>query len=67
MKVIVDTGKCQAYANCIVAAPDVFDVDEVSGKVSLLEAAPADDRLMAVAEAVRNCPTRAISVERQDP
>lgn len=61
-KIIVDLGKCQGYANCVVAAPDIFDLGD-SGKVDLLEATVADDRLADVREGVRSCPAAALALE----
>jgi len=65
MRIHVDVQRCRAYANCILAAPDVFDIDDASGKVILLDETPAVERRMAVHEAVRNCPTQSISVETE--
>jgi ferredoxin len=65
MRVRADQRKCQAYANCILAAPDVFDLDDASGKVVVLEETPTDERRAAVQEAVRNCPTQAITVDAE--
>ncbi|HEY7618605.1 MAG TPA: ferredoxin [Solirubrobacteraceae bacterium] len=55
--------RCQGYANCVMAAPEVFDIDETTGVAVLLDARPGADRRAAVEEAVRNCPTEAISVK----
>jgi ferredoxin len=61
-RVVLDLGRCQGYANCVMAAPDIFDIDEEVGTAILLQETP-DDALRAAAEdAVRQCPTEAISV-----
>jgi ferredoxin len=62
MRVSVDLGKCQGYANCVAVAPDVFDLAD-NGLVLLLEEEPADDRAEDVQQAVRLCPVQAIVVE----
>jgi ferredoxin len=62
MKVVIDRNACQGYGNCVVAAPDVFDLDD-DGKVVLLVAEPGEDLAAAVREAVRDCPVRAIVAE----
>lgn len=65
MRVTVDHGRCQGYANCVVAAPGVFDLDE-GGLVLLLDETPPADRADAVRQAVGLCPMQAIAVE-EDP
>ena len=63
MKVIADVDKCEGYANCIIAAPDVFALDD-DFMVRLLVEQPSEDRRQAVEEAVRSCPTSALSIEQ---
>lgn len=62
MKVTVDRGKCQGYGNCVLAAADVFDLDD-AGMAVVIEESPSEDRRTAVEEAVRSCPVAAISLE----
>jgi ferredoxin len=62
MNVGVDVSKCQGYGNCALAAPDVFDVDESGTVVLLVDAIPAD-READVKQAVRECPTGALTIE----
>ncbi len=63
MRVVVDLDVCQGYANCIVEAPDLFDLDDETGKaialVDLVEPNLEDDARSAVA----NCPVTAITIE----
>jgi ferredoxin len=63
MRAEVDLGKCQAYANCVLEAPDVFDLDDVSGKaIVLLDPIPeALHEAARLAEA--SCPVSAILIE----
>lgn len=58
----VDLGKCQGYANCVVAAPHMFDLTE-DGKVAILAdgVEPADRE--AVEDAIAACPTAALRWE----
>ncbi|MFZ0041833.1 MAG: ferredoxin [Solirubrobacteraceae bacterium] len=62
MRVVVDLNTCQGYANCVVEAPDLFDVDDETGKAVVLldefEADVADD----AQRAVDNCPVSAITI-----
>lgn len=64
MKLLLDRVRCQGYGNCVVAAPDVFDVDD-SGHVVLLIAADEvpDDRTAEIKQAVRDCPVAALAFE----
>ena len=62
-RVAVDLDTCQGYANCVMVAPDIFDIDEQTGTAIVLQETP-DDSLRATAEdAARQCPTEAITVE----
>lgn len=60
--IAVDLGKCQGYANCVVAAPHLFDLTD-DGKVAILADSvdPAD--LEAVSDAIAACPTGALWLE----
>ncbi|WP_069814418.1 ferredoxin [Streptomyces sp. TP-A0874] len=60
--IAVDLGKCQGYANCVVAAPHVFDLSE-AGKVEILVDGvdPADRE--AVTDAIAACPAGALRLE----
>jgi ferredoxin len=62
MRVSVDLDRCQGYGNCVMTAPDVFDLGD-NGLVVLLEERPSDDRADDVVQAVKLCPTQAIAVE----
>lgn len=61
-RVEVDPEKCCGYGNCVIAAPDLFDVDDVTGRAVALVAI-VDQSMEAAAElAVNNCPVAAISI-----
>jgi ferredoxin len=62
-RVVLDLNTCQGYANCVMVAPEVFDINEETGLAVLLQETPDDSQLAAVEEAVRQCPTESISVE----
>jgi len=57
-----DFEACQGYANCVVAAPEVYDIDD-DGTVVLLKEEISDDERAEVDEAVNSCPTSALSIE----
>lgn len=63
MKIEADLEKCQGFANCVMAAPETFDLDDASLVVVLeadVSASNADD----VEEAVRSCPVEALWLAR---
>ena len=62
MHVTVDTDKCCGAGQCVLLAPDVFDQDEDTGIVELLDDAPPADRHAVVREAAAVCPAAAIAV-----
>lgn len=57
-----DFDACQGYANCVVAAPDVYDIDD-DGTVVLLKATIGDEERAGVEDAVASCPVSALSIE----
>jgi ferredoxin len=63
MRVIVAVEKCQGYANCIVEAPDLFDLDPETGKAVVLLAELAPSMEAVARSAVANCPVAAITIE----
>ncbi|MBF8184317.1 ferredoxin [Nonomuraea sp. K274] len=63
MRVILDTQNCQAYGNCMLTAPDVFDLDEEAGTAIILRERPPAELRAAVEEAVRSCPVQALTLE----
>jgi ferredoxin len=64
-RVEVDLDLCQAHSVCCTEAPDVFELGP-DRKVRVLVAEPNADRLDAVRQAVRHCPTGALSVVESD-
>lgn len=65
MRVRVEVGKCLGYANCMVAAPAVFEVGDDDGVVHLLTDTVPEEQRAAVERAVADCPTGAIAVEEE--
>jgi ferredoxin len=62
MRVSVDFDRCQSNAVCMGLAPDVFEVRD-DDFLYILREEPDESRRGAVEEAVRMCPTQAISLE----
>lgn len=64
MKIEYDEDACMGYANCVVEAPDLFDIDDDSGKAVVLVDAVTDAVADSARAAVRVCPARAIALEQ---
>jgi len=60
-KVVVDFDLCESNANCMAAAPEVFEVRD-DNFLYVLQENPPDDLRPKVEEAVRQCPKQAISI-----
>lgn len=63
MKVIVDGTRCELHGECIMAAPDVFAIEDDKDCVTVLDAQPGDQLRSAVEEAAYMCPVAAIRIE----
>lgn len=60
MRVTVEPERCVGSGQCVMVAPDVFDIDDYDGMVVLVR--PETEQASAVRDAVNLCPARAISV-----
>lgn len=63
MKVIVDTRRCELHGECVMAAPDLFAIDDDKESVTLLNDQPGEGLRSAVEEAAMMCPVSAIRIE----
>ncbi|MGH3343197.1 MAG: ferredoxin [Carbonactinosporaceae bacterium] len=61
-QVRADTSKCEGYANCVVASPYFFDVDD-TGLVQILHTDIDEARRAEGENAVRSCPTEALWID----
>jgi ferredoxin len=61
MRVVVDFDKCKSNALCMAAAPEVFEVRD-DNFLYVLQEEPGEALRAKVEEAVRVCPTQAISL-----
>ncbi|WP_067686424.1 ferredoxin [Nocardia jejuensis] len=61
MRIVADLDLCQGHAVCAAEAPEVFTVPN-RGKVEVLDTEPAPAARTAVTDAVRYCPTQALSI-----
>ncbi len=62
MKVVVDYDKCKSNAVCMGVVPEVFEVRD-DNFLYVLQEEPPDSLRAQVEQAVRQCPTQAISIE----
>ena len=61
MRIAVDFDKCKSNALCMGVAPEIFEVRDDNFLYVLQEEPPESARAL-VEEAVRDCPTQAISI-----
>ena len=57
-----DVQLCRGYANCVIAADDVFAIDD-NDTVVVLRAEVDESERAKVQEAVRACPFSALAIE----
>jgi ferredoxin len=62
MRIVVDFDKCESNAVCMGIAPEVFEVRD-DNFLYILDETPPDELRPKIEEAVRSCPTQAISIE----
>jgi ferredoxin len=62
MKVVVDLSKCDLHGLCVEAAPEVFEIGG-DGELHVLIETPPEGLRAKVKEAMKGCPTGAISIE----
>ncbi|MEM8610069.1 MAG: ferredoxin [Myxococcota bacterium] len=61
MEIKVDFDLCQGHAVCMGEAPEVFQVDD-NGFLNILQDQPPEELRAKVEQAVKYCPTGAITV-----
>lgn len=60
-RIEVDLDLCQGHAMCELEAPDYFRVPR-HGQVEILDKQPSEEARNEIAQAIRACPTRALSI-----
>ncbi|MFP6625657.1 MAG: ferredoxin [Deltaproteobacteria bacterium] len=66
MKIKVDYVLCQGHAVCMTEAPEVFQVDDKTGELTILDQSPSEELREKVELAVKYCPTTALSLEKEE-
>ena len=61
MKVHVDMNLCQSNGECVIVAPDVFELGD--DDVLVWQEEVTEDRRAEMEDAVNRCPMMAISIE----
>jgi ferredoxin len=62
MRVVVDFDRCESNALCMAACPEVFEVRD-DDFLYVLDEQPPEELREKVEQAVRACPTQAITIE----
>jgi ferredoxin len=63
MKITVDFSLCEVHGDCVMAAPEVFDIGDDDDVVRLLDPEPGEHLRAKVESAVKMCPVSAIKLE----
>ncbi|CAN5792319.1 ferredoxin [soil metagenome] len=63
MHITVDYELCAGHGQCLLAAPDVFDLPDDVEQVVVLDADPPASEQEAVVRAAAMCPAQALHVE----
>ncbi len=63
MKIFLDASKCEAHGDCVLAAPELFDLGDDDEVARLLDATPPESLRAKAESAVKLCPVSAIRVE----
>ena len=62
LRVEADLDLCAGHGQCLLAAPTVFDVDEKTHQVMVLDPQPLEDQRATVQRAVSMCPMGALEI-----
>jgi ferredoxin len=65
MRIVVDRDLCQGHGVCESEAPGVFSVSK-KGELTVVDETPAEERRPQVEQAVRYCPTHALTIVEED-
>jgi ferredoxin len=61
MRIEVDFARCEGNGQCVIDAPDVFDLDDEDNLI-VFTYEPPREHWAQVEAAVRSCPKRALSI-----
>jgi len=63
MKIIADLDRCVGAGQCVLTEPALFDQSPEDGTVVVLDDQPSGDLAGAAYDAVRVCPSQALSIQ----
>lgn len=63
MKMLLDVDRCEGHGECVVAAPEIFELDDDGEKAVVLIAEPSEALRAKAVEAVKICPMAALQLE----
>jgi ferredoxin len=63
MKVILDSDRCELHGECMMAAPDAFEIGDDAEVVTVTNPEPEEHLRNSVEEAALMCPVAAIRIE----
>lgn len=67
MRVAVDADKCQGHTMCKMLAPDLFELSEIDGHATAIDAEVPADLEEDAHDAVASCPEQAIRALQRVP
>jgi len=63
-RIVLDEQRCELHGECVLAAPQVFDiVDDDDDAVTMLMTEAGEELRDAVQQAVDDCPVQALRIE----
>ena len=62
MRIELDPNLCQAYGNCLLSAPEVFELTQHDRVARILQEQPDEPLRAQVEEAVASCPVQALTL-----
>ncbi|CQD20631.1 ferredoxin [Mycobacterium europaeum] len=62
MHITVDLGLCEGHGQCLLAAPDVFDIPDGAEQVVVLQPDPPEADRERLIRAAAMCPAQAIRI-----
>jgi ferredoxin len=63
MEIKVNLDVCDAHGQCVIEAPDLFELGDDDEVVTLLDANPPEEMRKLADRAVQSCPVQAITIE----